>query len=252
MKWAGQVKVAVIDDEPLAVEEMAEALRTDDLDVLPFTSPVEALRQISERKDVSLAITDLEMPSLHGLELIRKLSAMDERFRPKIVVSTGHASVDRTITALRLGVSDFLVKPVQLMEMRQSIRKLVRTLPTIEQRRTSDTAFLGKLMALRDLRDRCFRPQDKSLFGDPAWDMLLDLAISDEQKRPISVTSLCLAARTALTTGMRRIDELAAAGLLRKLPDDQDQRRTIVALTPAGRAGMEKFVGMAKHTLGPS
>lgn len=251
MKRGIQVKIAVIDDEPAVVEELTEALQMEDMEVLPFTSPVEALRQIGERKDVSLAITDLEMPSLHGLELIRKLSAMDERYRPKIVVATGHASVDRTITALRLGVSDFLVKPVQLSEVRDSIRKLIRSLPTMEQRRTSDTAFLGKLLALRDLRDRCFRPQDKSLFGDPAWDMLLDLAISDEQKRPISITSLCLAARTPLTTGMRRIDELAAAGLLRKAPDDHDQRRTIVAMTPAGRESMEKFVGMAKHTLGP-
>ncbi|OYW32753.1 MAG: hypothetical protein B7Z45_09055, partial [Azorhizobium sp. 12-66-6] len=88
-------------------------------------------------------------------------------------------------------------------------------------------------------RDAIFQA---GLFSDPAWDMLLDLAVAEATGRPISVTSLCIASGVPTTTALRRIDDLKDAGLIDRLPDPRDRRRILVELTVQGRDRMEAFV----------
>ena len=83
---------------------------------------------------------------------------------------------------------------------------------------------------------------EESLFGEPAWDMLLDLFVNKALGRRINTTSLCLAADVPQATGLRYIGLLESKGLVRRRPAPDDGRLTLVDLTPLGYKQMRRYV----------
>ena len=75
-------------------------------------------------------------------------------------------------------------------------------------------------------------------FGEPAWDMLLDLFISESEGKALSVSSLSLGSRSSPATALRYLSALEAEALVERIPDDKDGRRSFVSLTSAGRRGL--------------
>lgn len=81
----------------------------------------------------------------------------------------------------------------------------------------------------RRQRDALF---EVGLFGEPAWDMLLDLYIAAEEGKTISVSSLCIAAATPQTTALRWINHMVEKGMVLREDDERDRRRVYVRLAP--------------------
>jgi hypothetical protein len=79
------------------------------------------------------------------------------------------------------------------------------------------------------------------LFGEPAWDILLDLFIAQGEGKTVSVSSACIGSAAPATTGLRWLSVLADEGLVMRENDPADLRRVLVRLTPAGQAAMERF-----------
>ncbi len=82
----------------------------------------------------------------------------------------------------------------------------------------------------------------KSLFAEPAWDMLLDLYIQRHHGRPVSIHSLCVAAAVPQTTALRWIGKLEASGLIERHPCRQDNRVVHVTLSEQALALMEQYL----------
>lgn len=101
-----------------------------------------------------------------------------------------------------------------------------------------DAAVLRRIIRARKLRSRFF---NSDLFADPAWDMLLDLALSHAEHRRESVTSLCLASNVPTTTALRWVSALAASGLIERHPDPNDARRKMVTLSPEGFSALAQY-----------
>jgi len=97
--------------------------------------------------------------------------------------------------------------------------------------------YARDILALRRKRDRLFRlrPASRRLFGEPVWDMLLDLYISDTEGRKVSVSSLCIASAGPPTTALRAIKTLIYEGYIDRKDDPEDGRRIWVSLTPKCR-----------------
>lgn len=91
-----------------------------------------------------------------------------------------------------------------------------------------DPQRIRHLITIRRLRDRFFSAE---LFADPAWDILLDLAASRLERRPVSVSSLCIAAAVPPTTALRWIRMMTDQDLLVRRADPDDARRMFVALS---------------------
>jgi hypothetical protein len=70
------------------------------------------------------------------------------------------------------------------------------------------------------------------LFGEPAWDMLVDLFIAAEEGKRISVSSLCIASAVPMTTALRWIAILEARELISRSADSADARRFYLSLAP--------------------
>lgn len=79
------------------------------------------------------------------------------------------------------------------------------------------------------------------MFGEPAWDILLDLYIAHADGKPVSVSSACIGSAAPPTTGLRWLGVLAEEGLVVRENYADDHRRVLVRLTRAGITAMERF-----------
>lgn len=80
------------------------------------------------------------------------------------------------------------------------------------------------------------------LFGEPAWDILLDVFIAQKSRREVQVSSVCLDAGVPSTTILRWLTRLEQEGLIYRASDNVDGRRRYVRLTEAGEALMERVI----------
>jgi hypothetical protein len=101
-------------------------------------------------------------------------------------------------------------------------------------------ALARKTYALRRKRAAIFGNPD--LFGEPAWDILLDLFIAHGEGKPVSVSSACIGSASPATTGLRWLGVLADEGLIVRENDADDNRRVLVRLSSAGVTAMERFL----------
>lgn len=79
------------------------------------------------------------------------------------------------------------------------------------------------------------------LFADPAWDMLLDLYLSQIIERRVSVSSLCLASNVPCTTALRWITTLQNEKLIKRNRDPFDKRRWYMSLTGKARFALDLY-----------
>lgn len=107
-------------------------------------------------------------------------------------------------------------------------------------------ALARELYAERRRRHRFF---EEDFFGEPAWDILLDLYIASRENRRVPTTSACIGAHVPPTTALRWLRMLEARGLVEREHDGRDGRRTFVGLSEKGLASMESFLGSTRARL---
>jgi hypothetical protein len=106
-----------------------------------------------------------------------------------------------------------------------------------------DPRLVRQVIANRQARGRFFDP---ALFGDPAWDMLLDLTAAQGEGVQVSVTSLCIAAGVPATTALRWLTQMVESGIFVRLPDPADKRRAFIAMSSGALAGMANYFASVK------
>ncbi|WP_230483372.1 MarR family winged helix-turn-helix transcriptional regulator [Sphingomonas sp. Leaf21] len=91
-------------------------------------------------------------------------------------------------------------------------------------------------------------------FGEPAWDMILQLYVADHAGRPIDVSSLCASTGVPKTSALRHLDRLVEGGLVRRVPDAVDTRRVFVLPNDALREQATRWLDTVRLAIeiGPS
>ena len=102
-------RILVVDDEEGLREYVAEVLEDEGYEVDRASDGLEA-QALLGRRSYALVLSDLKMPRMGGLELVRWLRA--EQPEVEVVVLTAHGSVETAVEAMKLGVFDFLQKPI--------------------------------------------------------------------------------------------------------------------------------------------
>jgi two-component system response regulator ChvI len=115
--------IAVVDDEETIRETVAFALRRDGYDVITFADGAGAWEVVKNRLP-SLAILDITMPRMDGLELCRRLRARSD-ILPIIFLTSRDEELDRVL-GLELGADDYLGKPFSMRELIARVRVLFR------------------------------------------------------------------------------------------------------------------------------
>jgi two-component system response regulator ChvI len=117
--------IAVVDDEDTIRETVAFALRREGYDVVTFRDGAEAWELFRDRLP-SLAILDITMPQMDGLELCRRIRARSDLL-PIIFLTSRDEELDRVL-GLELGADDYLCKPFSMRELVARVRVLFRRL----------------------------------------------------------------------------------------------------------------------------
>lgn len=101
-----------------------------------------------------------------------------------------------------------------------------------------------EMIKLRRLRDSYFAA---NLFADPAWDILLDLMAARLEDRPVSVSSLCIAAAVPPTTALRWITAMTDSGILVRQNDPDDARRVFIGLSSETERGLRQYLAAVQE-----
>ncbi|MFI5395844.1 MAG: sigma-54-dependent transcriptional regulator [Candidatus Binatia bacterium] len=122
----------ILDDEINLCRSLSRALQRDDLHVDAFTSPAEAVEALS-RTSYALALVDLLMPDMGGLDFLREV----RRLSPDtvVIIMTAYATIQTAVEAMRSGAFDYLQKPFTNEEARQHVDRAVQHFQLLQENR---------------------------------------------------------------------------------------------------------------------
>ncbi|MEE4538282.1 MAG: hypothetical protein V2J51_07310 [Erythrobacter sp.] len=104
-----------------------------------------------------------------------------------------------------------------------------------------ETALEAAERAYEDRRTRSEQFNDEQIFGEPAWDILLDLFIHHTRHEEVAIRSACVDSRAPEIT-MRWLRALDSEGLIQINPDPDDKAKKLVTLTPSGYESMLRYL----------
>ncbi|MGD9946161.1 MAG: sigma-54-dependent transcriptional regulator [Burkholderiaceae bacterium] len=118
----GRAHVLVVDDDAAQCEAMGHLVALHDLTVASAHSLQEARREVAAQPP-DLILLDLMLPDGSGIELLEQ---EPELSNAQVVLITAHASLETSIQAVRLGVADYLVKPINVAHLEGILSRLMR------------------------------------------------------------------------------------------------------------------------------
>lgn len=144
------MKIAIIEDD-INMRKSLEIAMGDykEFEVKTFKNAKDALKSLDDT--FNLIITDINMPGMDGIELIKTLNGKFE-----VIIMTGNATLQRAIESIHLGVKDFLLKPFEIdtlitaIKREDKIQKVKKTLPSKKDNK-ADNGFLGTSEALESV-----------------------------------------------------------------------------------------------------
>jgi len=135
-------QVLIVDDEPQMLIALNESLRQfDNISVQTAGSGIEALSKIKQIP-YNLIITDMRMPEVSGLDLLREVRNISPS--TKVVMVTAYGTVQHAVEAMKLGAVDYLLKPFSVEQLEMVVDKVLasETKHTKEERSGKATAII--------------------------------------------------------------------------------------------------------------
>lgn len=124
--------ILVIDDDESILRLLSKFLKSEGHKVVTFTNGNSALEFFKNEK-FDLVITDMYMPDLDGLDIIRNIKDIDQN--TPIIVLTAAGSITNVVQSLKLGAFNYMAKPVNINEVREIIQKAFLTSATNRQQK---------------------------------------------------------------------------------------------------------------------
>ena len=118
---ARKLRVLVIDDEETHAQAAAEALERIGCDCRIATSGKEGISVVRDHGGVDIVVTDLVMPDVDGLEVLKNVKKFDPAI--EVILLTGRGDVQTAVAAMREGAYHYLEKPINIEELRTIVEK---------------------------------------------------------------------------------------------------------------------------------
>jgi ATP-dependent Lon protease len=138
----GSVKqnILIVDDEDIARTNMSHVLRKDGYECKSAENGIAALK-ILANEDIDLIISDLKMDHMDGLELLNEVNVGYPEI--PVIMVTGFATVNSAVQAMKSGAEHYLGKPVNLDELRKTVREVLAQKLTSEMSKGPILCFTG-------------------------------------------------------------------------------------------------------------
>ena len=195
-------KILLIDDETDILRVLSLSLKADGYQVFTASDGEEGLA-IFEKEKPDIVLTDIKMPGMDGIDLLREIKQRSDD--SEVIIVTGHGDIDTAIEALQFGASDFINKPVrdkalavslkrarERLEVKRQLKEYTLDLEakvdiaTRELRRQSRFQIKlirssndGIIAANQDLRVVIFNPGAEKIFGYAQQEMINRMDLPD-------------------------------------------------------------------------
>ena len=139
------MKIAIVEDD-INMRKSLEIAMSDygEFEVKTFKNAKDALKNLDE--SYNLVITDINMPGMDGIEFVKELGG-----RFQVIIMTGNATLQRAIESIHLGVKDFLLKPFDVDNLVEAIKredKVQQLTKKVSPVSTNSSDFLGSSESL--------------------------------------------------------------------------------------------------------
>src|SRR6266404_5380989 len=165
----------VVDDEPSILTAFRRAFRDWPLNLVTAETAYDGLALAREHHP-DVIILDVRLPDMSGLEALRSLRALDAR--SPVIFITGKSTTDTAIEAMKLGAYDYLLKPLELPQLRQVIDRAAEIsrmshVPAVlaEQEAVDDRAdaIVGRCPAMQDVYKAIGRVANQDVTALITW-----------------------------------------------------------------------------------
>jgi RNA polymerase sigma factor (sigma-70 family) len=138
---ADPIHIALIDDDAAVLDSLDLYFARQDVKTSCFKATEEFLAAVDQPMHFDCVVSDVCMPGMSGLDLVRHLNARG--FTRPVILITGHGDIDMAVSAIKIGAFDFLEKPFDENRLLASIRNSVEKF----RQQTSGAAEQEKLQA---------------------------------------------------------------------------------------------------------
>ena len=143
-----KAKILVVDDEPAVRESLDEILRLEGYQVVSVPNGDLAVKTL-QNESFDLILLDLKMPGIDGIDVMR----MATKIAPdtKIILLTGHGSMESAVEALRHSAHDYLIKPIPTRELLTSVSRAIAQRAEMQKKRMLLEQLDISLQRLKDV-----------------------------------------------------------------------------------------------------
>lgn len=154
-------RVVICEDNKANLLTMKKALEKVNFEVIVFDDPEEGLTFIQTNDTIDLVLTDLKMPKISGIEILKSVKQKDPSVG--VILITAYGSVESAVEAMKLGADDYIGKPIDIYELRKRVsdfvdkRKLSKEVNFLKSRLDKRFGFeniVANSKSMKDLLER--------------------------------------------------------------------------------------------------
>lgn len=132
-------KILIVDDEEIVRSSISDCLKKEGYEILAVEDGYKAIEKVKD-EDWNLALVDLKMPGIGGLEVLRKINGINPKL--PVIIITAYATVESAVEAMKEDAVDYIMKPFTADELRIRVEK------ALEKRRlVSENIYLRQELA---------------------------------------------------------------------------------------------------------
>jgi DNA-binding NtrC family response regulator len=161
------IRIFIVDDDALVRRSLCEVLSFEGYSCSSVGDPREALARLKETS-VDIVISDMKMPGMSGLELLRVVR--EEHLSSAVIIMTGFGSIEGAVAAMREGATDYVTKPIIDDEIKLVIKRIAE-----ERKLAEENAYLRQKLSNAD-RQKCCDIFGKSYKMQKIYDLIDTIA----------------------------------------------------------------------------
>ncbi len=144
-------KILIIDDERTILDNLTFILELEDYEVVTASSGTEGVTRFRETPGIDAVISDMRMPGMTGMEVVRAIKALNPDMG--VIILTGHGDMDNAVMSMKEGAFDYLNKPVNADKLLITLENAVRRHNLMNENRRLQEDILKKNNYLQGLHD---------------------------------------------------------------------------------------------------
>lgn len=148
------IRLMIVEDEPIERQGIKLMIENNCPEISAIAMAEDGLTAIKAARDFcpNLAMVDINMPGLSGLDTIRELKRIDPNIR--FIILSSYDRFEYAHEAIKLGVEDYILKPAKISRLQQSITEIAKNLDNDQRSNKENTALIDKMQSVRPLIEK--------------------------------------------------------------------------------------------------